>query len=167
MRSTTCVTASAAWSGRSPSFSARRAPRWWDLVDVARHVIQCTVKPRFLSPRSSLLSPLSPLHTPLSSLLSPHSPFHSRLSSLLSPFSSLNSWVKCHPVTWRAISTRPYEMIFLSATLPNSLEFARWITYLHTHPCHVVYTDHRPTPLQHYAFPKAGTSRYRPATSYD
>ena len=44
------------------------------------------------------------------------------------------------------------RLVFLSATLPNALEFAQWVTSLHNHPCHVVYTDHRPTPLQHYAF---------------
>jgi ATP-dependent RNA helicase DOB1 len=49
------------------------------------------------------------------------------------------------------------KMVFLSATLPNSFQFAQWITRLHDHPCHVVYTDHRPTPLQHYAFPKGGS----------
>lgn len=49
------------------------------------------------------------------------------------------------------------RLVFLSATLPNALEFAQWVTSLHSHPCHVVYTDHRPTPLQHYAFPKGGS----------
>ena len=48
------------------------------------------------------------------------------------------------------------KFVFLSATLPNAHEFAEWITHLHAHPCHVVYTDYRPTPLQHYAFPKGG-----------
>lgn len=27
---------------------------------------------------------------------------------------------------------------------------------VHTQPCHVVYTDYRPTPLQHYIFPAGG-----------
>ena len=49
------------------------------------------------------------------------------------------------------------RLVFLSATLPNAFEFAQWVTSLHNHPCHVVYTDHRPTPLQHYAFPKGGS----------
>ena len=48
------------------------------------------------------------------------------------------------------------RMVFLSATLPNAFQFAKWITKLHAHPCHVVYTDHRPTPLLHYAFPRGG-----------
>jgi ATP-dependent RNA helicase DOB1 len=46
--------------------------------------------------------------------------------------------------------------VFLSATLPNALEFTDWIASLHHQPCHVVYTDYRPTPLQHYIFPAGG-----------
>lgn len=44
--------------------------------------------------------------------------------------------------------------VFLSATIPNAHQFASWICHLHQQPCHVVYTDFRPTPLQHYLFPK-------------
>ena len=33
------------------------------------------------------------------------------------------------------------------------MQFAEWITKIHNQPCHVVYTDFRPTPLQHYFFP--------------
>lgn len=33
------------------------------------------------------------------------------------------------------------------------MQFAEWITKTHNQPCHVVYTDFRPTPLQHYFFP--------------
>jgi len=43
--------------------------------------------------------------------------------------------------------------VFLSATIPNAMQFAEWITKNHNQPCHVVYTDFRPTPLQHYLFP--------------
>ncbi|KAI4184220.1 MAG: hypothetical protein L6R41_004902 [Letrouitia leprolyta] len=43
--------------------------------------------------------------------------------------------------------------VFLSATIPNAMQFAEWITKIHGQPCHVVYTDFRPTPLQHYFFP--------------
>ena len=43
--------------------------------------------------------------------------------------------------------------VFLSATIPNAMQFAEWITTTHHQPCHVVYTDFRPTPLQHYFFP--------------
>jgi len=46
--------------------------------------------------------------------------------------------------------------VFLSATIPNATQFAEWISYLHKQPCHVVYTDFRPTPLQHYIFPAGG-----------
>ena len=43
--------------------------------------------------------------------------------------------------------------VFLSATIPNAMQFAEWITKIHAQPVHVVYTDFRPTPLQHYFFP--------------
>ncbi|KAF1937310.1 ATP-dependent RNA helicase-like protein DOB1 [Clathrospora elynae] len=43
--------------------------------------------------------------------------------------------------------------VFLSATIPNAMQFAEWIVKTHRQPCHVVYTDFRPTPLQHYFFP--------------
>lgn len=43
--------------------------------------------------------------------------------------------------------------VFLSATIPNAMQFAEWITKTHHQPCHIVYTDFRPTPLQHYFFP--------------
>ncbi|CAI5760464.1 unnamed protein product [Candida verbasci] len=46
--------------------------------------------------------------------------------------------------------------VFLSATIPNAMEFAEWIVDTHNQPCHVVYTDFRPTPLQHYLFPAGG-----------
>ena len=46
--------------------------------------------------------------------------------------------------------------VFLSATIPNARQFAEWVTYLHKQPCHVVYTDYRPTPLQHYIYPAGG-----------
>lgn len=46
--------------------------------------------------------------------------------------------------------------VFLSATIPNARQFAEWICHLHRQPCHVVYTDYRPVPLQHYVFPSGG-----------
>ncbi|KAL3868895.1 hypothetical protein ACJMK2_041651 [Sinanodonta woodiana] len=46
--------------------------------------------------------------------------------------------------------------VFLSATIPNARQFAEWICHLHKQPCHVVYTDFRPTPLQHYIYPSGG-----------
>lgn len=52
------------------------------------------------------------------------------------------------------------KMVFLSATLSNADEFSRWIAYLTKTPCHVISTDTRPTPLQHYAFPQGGSGVY-------
>lgn len=46
--------------------------------------------------------------------------------------------------------------VFLSATIPNAMEFAGWIAKLKGQPVHVVYTDYRPTPLQHYIYPSGG-----------
>lgn len=54
----------------------------------------------------------------------------------------------------------PPLQVFLSATLANATEFAAWVAGLHKQPCHVVYTDFRPTPLQHYAFPVGGNGLY-------
>jgi len=48
------------------------------------------------------------------------------------------------------------RFVFLSATIPNAREFANWIAKIHNQPCHVVYTDYRPTPLQHFIFPAGG-----------
>ncbi|XP_068637617.1 DExH-box ATP-dependent RNA helicase DExH10 isoform X2 [Aristolochia californica] len=52
------------------------------------------------------------------------------------------------------------KMVFLSATMSNATEFAEWICNLHKQPCHVVYTDFRPTPLLHYVFPIGGSGLY-------
>jgi len=46
--------------------------------------------------------------------------------------------------------------VFLSATIPNARQFSEWISHLHHQICHVVYTDYRPTPLQHYIYPSGG-----------
>lgn len=50
--------------------------------------------------------------------------------------------------------------VFLSATIPNAMEFAEWICKIHAQPCHIVYTNFRPTPLQHYLFPSHGDGIY-------
>lgn len=50
--------------------------------------------------------------------------------------------------------------VFLSATIPNAHQFARWICQIHKQPCHVVYTNFRPTPLQHYLFPSGANGIY-------
>jgi len=52
------------------------------------------------------------------------------------------------------------KMVFLSATLSNSREFCEWVTHLRGQPTHVVYTEYRPTPLQHYAFPSGGSGLF-------
>ena len=52
------------------------------------------------------------------------------------------------------------RFVFLSATIPNAREFAEWIAKTHHSPCHVVYTDFRPTPLQHYLFPSGAQGLY-------
>ncbi|KAL5703430.1 RNA helicase [Ranunculus cassubicifolius] len=52
------------------------------------------------------------------------------------------------------------HFVFLSATVPNAKEFADWVAKVHQQPCHIVYTDYRPTPLQHYIFPAGGKGLY-------
>merc|ERR1719197_960923 len=52
------------------------------------------------------------------------------------------------------------RFVFLSATIPNAREFADWIARIKHQPCHVVYTDHRPVPLQTYIFPSGGEGVY-------
>jgi ATP-dependent RNA helicase DOB1 len=62
-------------------------------------------------------------------------------------------------VVWEeTIILLPHKVryVFLSATIPNAFEFASWIATTHSQPCHVVYTEFRPTPLQHYIFPTGG-----------
>ena len=39
------------------------------------------------------------------------------------------------------------KFVFLSATIPNSREFAEWIASVKNLPCPVFYTEFRPTPL--------------------
>lgn len=50
--------------------------------------------------------------------------------------------------------------VFLSATIPNAHQFAAWFAKVHGAPCHVVYTEFRPTPLQHYIFPTGSDGLY-------
>ncbi|UPR01038.1 ATP-dependent RNA helicase [Chloropicon primus] len=52
------------------------------------------------------------------------------------------------------------HFVFLSATLPNAKEFAGWIAKIHKQPCHLVSTDYRPTPLQHFMFPAGASGLY-------
>ena len=62
-------------------------------------------------------------------------------------------------VVWEeSIILLPHSVryVFLSATIPNAEQFADWICKIHRQPCHVVYTNYRPVPLQHYIFPVGG-----------
>jgi len=62
-------------------------------------------------------------------------------------------------VVWEeSIILLPHKVrfVFLSATIPNASQFADWIAKIHHQPCHVVYTNYRPVPLQHYIFPEGG-----------
>ncbi|KAI7836432.1 hypothetical protein COHA_009701 [Chlorella ohadii] len=54
------------------------------------------------------------------------------------------------------LAPQSVRFAFLSATIPNAREFADWVAKIHGSPCHVVYTDYRPTPLEHYVFPGGG-----------
>lgn len=42
------------------------------------------------------------------------------------------------------------RMVFLSATIPNALEFAEWISHIQQQVVHVVYTEKRIVPLVHH-----------------
>lgn len=57
--------------------------------------------------------------------------------------------------------------VFLSATIPNARQFVEWVAHLHKQPCHVVYTDYRPTPLQHYIFPVGGDGIHLVCKNYN
>ena len=62
-------------------------------------------------------------------------------------------------VVWEeSIILLPHKVrfVFLSATIPNAKQFVSWIAKIHHQPCHVVYTNYRPVPLQHYIFPQGG-----------
>jgi ATP-dependent RNA helicase DOB1 len=62
-------------------------------------------------------------------------------------------------VVWEeSIVLLPHRVrfVFLSATIPNARQFVDWIAKIHHQPCHVVYTNYRPVPLQHYIFPQGG-----------
>ena len=66
-------------------------------------------------------------------------------------------------VVWEeSIILLPHKVrfVFLSATIPNSRQFVGWIAKIHNQPCHVVYTNYRPVPLQQYIFPNGGEGLY-------
>lgn len=55
---------------------------------------------------------------------------------------------------------RQVRYVFLSATVPNALQFSQWIAHLHHQICHVVSTNWRPTPLQYYLYPQSADGLY-------
>lgn len=66
---------------------------------------------------------------------------------------------KSRGVVWEeAIILVPQNVrfVFLSATIPNAREFSEWIAHLKNQPCHTIYTNTRPVPLQHFLFPSGG-----------
>lgn len=64
---------------------------------------------------------------------------------------------KSRGVVWEeTISLLPEgcQYVFLSATIPNAREFADWVESIHPETVvHVMDTDYRPVPLQHYLYP--------------
>eukprot|EP00834_Sanchytrium_tribonematis_P001187 NODE_27_length_39007_cov_1.590650.p2 type:complete len:1008 gc:universal NODE_27_length_39007_cov_1.590650:28023-31046(+) len=58
------------------------------------------------------------------------------------------------------LAPKSARFVFLSATIPNASQFASWISSIHEHICHVVYTDFRPVPLTHYIYPLGGECIY-------
>ncbi len=44
------------------------------------------------------------------------------------------------------------NMIFLSATTPNTIDFSDWIGRTKRKPVHVIRTNYRPVPLSHYLY---------------
>lgn len=66
-------------------------------------------------------------------------------------------------VVWEeSIILLPHKVrfVFLSATIPNAPQFVSWVSKIHHQPCHVVYTDYRPVPLQHFVFPAGSEGLY-------
>lgn len=53
------------------------------------------------------------------------------------------------------LCNKQVRLLFLSATIPNTQEFAEWIVGLKQQPCHVIYNQRRPIPLKHYVFPNS------------
>ncbi|KAI3383658.1 hypothetical protein SNEBB_009246 [Seison nebaliae] len=53
------------------------------------------------------------------------------------------------------------HFVFLSATIPNGDQFVQWITFLHHQPCHIVSTEYRPVPLEHFIYPVSNNNVYQ------
>lgn len=70
---------------------------------------------------------------------------------------------KARGVVWEeAIILLPSSVrfIFLSATIPNAMQFAEWIAKIHQQRCHVIQTSYRPTPLQNYLYPSGSAGLF-------
>ncbi|KAH7827165.1 putative antiviral helicase [Monocercomonoides exilis] len=52
------------------------------------------------------------------------------------------------------------KAVFLSATVPNAMEFAEWVGRTKKKPVAVIRTDFRPVPLTHFAYPGSGDKLY-------
>ncbi len=62
---------------------------------------------------------------------------------------------KSRGIVWEeTIILLPKEIkcLFLSATIPNSVEFASWIFQLKEQPVNIIYTQERPVPINHSVF---------------
>jgi ATP-dependent RNA helicase DOB1 len=87
-----------------------------------------------------------------------------RIDHIVSRFHGKENWSANKSLLTRVLSPNlsfkrlPHRVrfVFLSATIPNASQFADWVCEIHHQPCHVVYTNYRPTPLQHYIFPQSG-----------
>jgi antiviral helicase SKI2 len=49
-------------------------------------------------------------------------------------------------------------IIMLSATVPNTREFAGWVGRIKRRKIHIMYTSKRPVPLEHYLFTGVGST---------
>eukprot|EP00191_Tetraselmis_sp_GSL018_P015096 CAMPEP_0177586164 /NCGR_PEP_ID=MMETSP0419_2-20121207/4917_1 /TAXON_ID=582737 /ORGANISM="Tetraselmis sp., Strain GSL018" /LENGTH=1007 /DNA_ID=CAMNT_0019076019 /DNA_START=41 /DNA_END=3065 /DNA_ORIENTATION=+ len=64
-------------------------------------------------------------------------------------------------VVWEeSIILAPKKQGSPSSRRPSPTEFASWVARTHRRPCHVVYTEFRPTPLQHFVHPSGGENLY-------
>ncbi|CCW66876.1 unnamed protein product [Phytomonas sp. Hart1] len=53
------------------------------------------------------------------------------------------------------------QYVFLSATIPNAREFSLWVESIHPNTkVHVIHTNYRPVPLQHYLYPAGAEGIY-------
>ncbi|KAH8071591.1 RNA helicase [Aureococcus anophagefferens] len=67
---------------------------------------------------------------------------------------TINPSAKCLVMTTEILRSMLYRGSEVMREV--NVQFAPWIAVTHRQPCHVVYTDYRPTPLVHYAFAAGG-----------